>query len=374
MTVLLLLAADVHADFPAFRVHQLNPEATFTSCAAIDVDHDGKLDVVSGGWWYQAPDWKKHFLREVEMIRGRYDDYSNLPLDVNGDGWTDIISANYRSETLYWIEHPGAKLGPWTAHVIEKPGPMETARLFDIDGDGWLDVLPNGTQFSAWWELVTEPTAGDKPAFRWARHELPSELAAHGVGFGDIDGDGRGDLVSPAGWMKAPEDPRRGRWLWQPEFRLHRDGSIPMLVFDVDDDGDNDIVYGRGHQTGLYWVEQVRGAASHPNPLSQGEGTKRRWVRHAIDTSWSQAHSLMLGDMDNDGRIELIAGKRFLGHDGRDLGEWDPMVIYSYTFERDPRTWTRNTITTNDAAGFDLDPKLADMDGDGDLDILGATR
>lgn len=358
----LLLAAAAQAEFPAFRVHQLNPEATFTSCAAVDVDHDGKLDVISGGWWYQAPDWKKHFLREVETIRGRYDDYSNLPLDVNGDGWTDIISANYRSETLYWIEHPGAKLGPWTAHVIEKPGPMETARLFDIDGDGRLDILPNGTQFAAWWELITEPTAVGPASFRWTRHELPSELAAHGVGFGDIDGDGRGDLVSPAGWMKSPEDPRRGRWLWQPEFHLHRDGSIPMLVFDVDADGDNDLVYGRGHQTGLYWVEQVR------------EASARRWVRHAIDTSWSQAHSLMLGDVDNDGRIDLVAGKRFLGHDGRDLGEWDPMVIYAYTFDPRLRTWTRNTITSNDAAGFDLDPKLTDIDGDGDLDIIGATR
>ena len=78
--------------------------------AVIDVNNDGKLDIVSGGFWYEAPAWKKHFLREVEVIRGRFDDYSNLEVDVNADGWTDIVSVNYRSKSLFWIEHPGEKI------------------------------------------------------------------------------------------------------------------------------------------------------------------------------------------------------------------------------------------------------------------------
>ncbi len=349
------------AEGPAFLRHDLNLESTYSACAAVDVNRDGKLDVVSGGWWYEAPTWERHFLRDVEMIRGRYDDYSNLPLDVNGDGWTDLVSANYRSETLYWIEHPGESLGPWTAHVIEKPGAMETGRLADVDGDGQLDVLPNAVKFAAWWEVV-RPESSEGPRFRWVRHDLPDQAAAHSIGFGDVDGDGRGDVVTPRGWLAAPEDRRQGTWDWHPDFRLHGDCGIPILVFDVDGDGDNDLIWGRGHRIGLYWMEQL------------AEDNAARWVQHAIDTSWSQAHSLLLADVDGDGRSELIAGKRYMGHDGRDPGEYDPLVIYWYDFLPETRTWQRGVISSGGPAGVGLDPKAVDLDGDGDMDVLAAGR
>lgn len=356
---LMLVTSALSADAagPQFRRHVIDADSTYAACAVVDVDRDGQLDVISGGWWYQGPDWKRHFLREVEEIRGRFDDYSNLPLDVNADGWTDYVSANYRSKTIYWIEHPGRKLGPWTTHTVARPGPSETARLVDVDGDGQFDLLPNGTKFAAWWEVVRSPQTDGRP-FRWVRHELPDKLAGHGIGFGDIDGDGRYDLVGPRGWAKAPKDRRRDRWQWFPEFELHRDGSIPILVYDVDADGDSDIAWGRGHGTGLYWMEQTS---------ANGE---RTWIFHAIDTSWSQPHSLLLGDLDQDGRSELIAGKRYLGHDGKDLGEYDPMIVCSYGFLPASRSWQRTILSIGKHVGFGLDPKLADLDADGDLDIV----
>jgi dienelactone hydrolase len=367
-TLILLLSAlphTTHAGQPQFRLHVLNAESTYSACAAVDVNRDGKLDVVGGGWWYEAPHWTPHFVRDVEVIRGRYDDYSNLPMDVDGDGWSDLVSANYRSAKIYWIEHPGEKLGPWATHEIAAPGPSETARLVDVDADGRLDLLPNGTSYAAWWELVREE-AGGRAGIQWVRHELPKELAAHGIGFGDVDGDGRGDLVGPRGWFQAPEDRRNGTWQWHKEFELHRDACIPILVFDVDGDGDNDVVWSRAHSTGLYWYEQVRHGGEAQGP--------RRWVLHAIDTSSSQAHALLFGDLDNDGQPEVVAGKRYLGHDGRDLGEYDPMIISAYTFQRDTKTWRRNVISVGGAAGFGLDPKLVDLDADGDLDIIGPGR
>ena len=353
-----LVAAQTAAlRLPKFRRHVLNDTSAFSACTVFDVDHDGDLDIFSGGFWYEAPDWKRHTVREVENIRGRFDDYSNLPLDVNGDGWMDVISVNYRSQSLYWVEHPGATLGVWKKHVIDTPGSSETGRLADVDGDGDLDVLPNGTKFSGWWELRSRQTK------QWVRHALPEELAAHGIGFGDIDGDGRGDLICPNGWAAAPSDRRAGRWLFHREFQLHRDGSIPILVQDVDEDGDNDIVWGRGHNIGLYWLEQQK----------QRSG-KRDWKFHVIDSSWSQPHSLLWGDVNGDGQDDLIAGKRYRGHDGKDPGETDPLAVYWYSFNKRSQTWNRGLISSGAQAGFDLDPEAIDIDGDGDLDIVGAAQ
>lgn len=339
-----------------FRRQIINADSTYSACTVLDVNGDGKLDIVCGGLWYEAPSWQPHFVREVEEIRGRFDDYSSLPLDVNADGLIDLVSANYRSESIYWVQNPGPHSPEgkaWERHVVETPGPMETARLFDIDGDGRMDILPNGTKFAAWWDV--EPGVIPK----WQRYELPEELAGHGVGAGDINGDGRLDIVGARGWAEAPEDPRTGRWIFHQEFLLGPDASIPILVKDVDADGDNDLIWGRGHHFGLYWMEQLR-----------GENGERTWIRHAIDTSWSQAHSLMWADLNGDGPAELIAGSRFMGHDGKDTGEYDPQTVCSYRFQLATRTWERTLISQGHGIGFGLDPKVADLDADGDLDLL----
>ena len=143
-----------NADEVAFRRHAINTESEFGSCAAIDVNRDGRLDIVSGGFWYAAPDWSKQTAREVELIRGRYDDYSNLPLDVDGDGLTDLVSVNYRSRSLYWVAQPRAPSGVWQKHVIDTPGPSETGRLADVNSDGRLDVLPNDTDIEAGYDML----------------------------------------------------------------------------------------------------------------------------------------------------------------------------------------------------------------------------
>ena len=352
------LVSPLSAGELSFRRHDVNLDSTFPAAAAIDVNQDGRLDIVSGGWWYEAPTWKQHFLRDVQEIRGRYDDYSNLPFDVNGDGRLDLISANYRSESIFWIENKGTDV--WPTHQVATPGHMETGQLYDIDGDGRLDLLPAGKEFAAWWSI----DSSTKPASDgWTRHDLPPQVMGHGIGFGDVNADGRGDIIGVKGWAQAPRDRRAGQWEWQPEFVLHRDASVPILVHDVDRDGDADLVWGRGHRTGLYWLEQQRDSEAASD-----------WQQHAIDTEWTQLHSLLLADLDNDGHEEVIAGKRYLGHDGRDVGEYDPMLVAAYQFDPEQRKWRRTLLDWGSRAGVDLDPKAVDLDADGDIDLLCPTR
>lgn len=369
----------VGQDAVPFARHVINAESEFSAAAAIDVNGDGRLDIVCGAWWYEAPAWTRHRLREVEQIRGRFDDYSNLPLDVDGDGDLDLISVNYRSESLFWCRNPGPTPGDtlWEKVPIDRPGRSETGRLVDINGDGRLDLLPNGTNYTGWYELTSRP---GEPV-EWRRHDLPPEVAGHGVGAGDINGDGRVDIVTPRGWAEAPEDLDQGRWRWHPDFELARDCGLPILCHDVDGDGDTDLIWARGHNVGLYWTEQIgaeESAVALPDSLSDSPVAERLsrpgWVTHAIDTSWSSGHTLMLADIDGDGVLDLVTGKRYQGHEGRDPGENDPMSVHWYRYQPESRTWRAHRVSAGGTCGIDLDSKCVDLDGDGDIDILAPTR
>ena len=150
LTAALILAPAAASAEIRFLRHDVDPKSTLSAAAAIDVDGDGRLDVVTGAQWYRAPDWKPSPVREVPFIRGRFDDYGCLPFDVDGDGRVDFLTANYRTAKVSWVRNPGP-VGPWTETVIELPGPSETGRLADVDGDGQLDLLPNGRDSAAWW-------------------------------------------------------------------------------------------------------------------------------------------------------------------------------------------------------------------------------
>jgi dienelactone hydrolase len=349
------------ADDLVFRRHVINADSEFMAAAVFDVNKDGILDIVCGGYWYEGPTWKKHFLRGVEVFGGRPDGYAHQVLDVNGDGWSDLITINWRSASLKWIEHPGPELfkeKEWKAHTIATPGASETGRLVDLLGDGTPVILPCGSNFAAWWELRRKPQPGGGTTPEWIRHDLPRELAGHGIGTGDINGDGRMDIVGRSGWAEAPKDPRTGKWIWHPDFDLDQ-ATIPILVVDVDGDGLNDIVWSRGHDYGMYWLQQTRTADN-----------QIKWIKHTIDTSVAGCHAPLWEDLDGDGRKELIMGRRYLAHEGRDPGEYDPQAIYRYQFDPKTRTWKRWLVSFNDGICFGLDPKAVDLRGDGKMGLV----
>ena len=335
-----------------FKLHTINADSRFEAAGILDVNRDGKLDIFCGGFWYEAPKWTKHFVREVKEEGDYYYDFANLPMDVDGDGWTDIANAAWHNKLVFWVRNPGEDGGPWEVIDVDAPGNMETAMAVDINGDGQLDVLPNIMSEAAWYEFHRDATAPH--GARWEKHPLPQEAAGHGLGYGDVNRDGRCDVVTPKGWLEQTAD---GAWTWRGEFELGY-ASIPILVSDVDGDGDSDILWGLGHDYGVFWLEQKQ------------SGGARSWEKHLIDDSWSQPHFLLLADLDNDGQDELLTGKRYHAHNGNDPGGNEPTCVYTYDFDRSTGHWTRHTMHEGGSVGFGINTDAADMDGDGDIDVV----
>ncbi len=333
-----------------FRSHTINSNSRFEAAGLLDVNRDGKTDIFCGGFWYEGPAWEKHFVRDVPEQSEYYYDFANLPYDVDGDGWTDIINAAWHNKTLFWLKNPGLSDQAFQVIDIDKPGNMETALLHDINGDGIQDILPAANNTPCWYEAAV---TGGKT--QWTKHELPASMKGHGMGAGDIDGDGRCDIVAPRGWLQQPA---AGAWTWHADFNLGST-SVPILTFDIDADGDTDILWGMGHGYGLYWLEQT-----------QDGQAKRTWTQHTIDDAWSQPHFPVLADLDNDGRQDLVIGKRYRAHNGKDPGSEDPKCIYWYRYDPPSKNWDKQVVHEGGDIAFGISTAIEDIDQDGDLDIV----
>lgn len=351
-----LLASAAPAQPVTFKMHTINAESRFEGAGVLDVNRDGQLDILCGGFWYEAPDWTRHFVREIDEIDNYHLTFCDLPIDVDGDGWTDTISGAWHNKRLSWIRNPGKADTPFTEITIDEPGNIETAILADINGDGQPDVLPNIFNGQpGWYEFHRDPTA--EHGVRWTQHDLPLELSGPGVGAADLNNDGRCDIVGAKGWAEQPAD-KTAPWIWHAEFDLE-DPSIPILIHDVDQDGDPDLIWGMGHKYGVYWLEQ-----------QQDDTGNRTWTKHEIDTSWSQAHVVLLGDLDGDGQQELVTGKRYYAHNGNDPGGKEPRCLYWYDFNPTTKKWRRHTIHEGGPAGIGTSAQLTDIDNDGDPDLI----
>lgn len=332
----------------------IDPGANET-CAIADVDGDGSPDIVSGTHWYKSPNWKKYQMREIPFMNNYFDNFADYALDVNLDGRPDIISGCWFRKQIAWYENPGVPGRLWEEHIIDIPGNVETILMVDLDMDGIPDILPNvlgEAKKIAWYKTIPGPNP------EWQKIEIGEHGRGHGIGYGDVNGDGRIDIITPSGWYEAPADPVKGEWLWHPEFSLEST-SVPIAAYDVNGDGLADLIWGAGHRYGLYWEEQKLNA----------DGS-RSWIRHEIDSSWSQSHTLTLADLDGDGVMELITGKRLFAHNENDPGALDPSCLYWYKLNRKDCTWTRHVIDEATKVGGGMQICVVDMFGKGKLDIV----
>jgi hypothetical protein len=334
---------------------------TYESVGVFDVNGDGHPDIVSGAFWYQGPEFiQRHFIAEVKRVGEYWDDFLTIPLDVNGDGKIDFITGGWFGETLRWFENPGIKSN-WKEHSIDETGNIETARGWDIDGDGTIEIFPNNPGYPLKYYKL-EKNADGKGASRFTKFEV-AETQGHGLGFGDINGDGRSDLIVNNGWLEAPSDLQKGKWVLHPEFDLG-DAGVPILVEDVNSDGLNDLIVGQGHSYGLDWYEQKIDQLG-----------KRSWIKHPIDPFNSQFHTMEWVDIDGDGISELITGKRYRAHNGKDPGANDPFGLYYYKWNGE--SFTKNIISygaADQGSGTGIYFSIEDLRGTGRKDIIVAGK
>ncbi|MBI4582329.1 MAG: VCBS repeat-containing protein, partial [Planctomycetes bacterium] len=242
-------------------------------------------------------------------------------------------------------------------HEIDKPGNIETVRYWDVDGDGRVEVVPNAADKIVVYKLVRD--AAGKPAGKFEKTQLHQGGIGHGLGYGDINGDGRGDFVGVGGWLECPKEGLKGQWAWHPEFKFGMT-SVPILVYDVDEDDLADLIFGAGHPYGLWWYKQGKDADG-----------KRGWTKNDIDPDRSQYHDMTLADVDNDGKPELVTGKRYRAHNGRDPGASDPIGVYYFKIDRGRfRRVTLDYGPADKTAGMGLFFWVADVDGNGWKDIV----
>jgi len=327
-----------------------------------DLNKDGKMDIVAGAFWYEAPNWTKHEVYKpgkFDFNTGYSDSFLNHVMDVDQDGWLDYIRVDFPGEAAVWYQNPKNSGEHWKAFPLYPSVGNESPLFVDVDGDGRVDLLCNDSKGNKMVWLESPKTKG---ATDWTVHVISdvkdrgTHQFTHGLGFGDVNKDGRKDVVIRHGWWEAPADPKQSNWAWH-AADLGEDAS-QMYVMDLDKDGDMDVISSSAHAYGIWWHEQVVDASGGVT-----------WKHHEILKTFSQTHGLGLVDMNKDGNPDLVTGKRFWAHQGHDPGEREPAVLYWFEYKPGKvPSWTPHLIDSDSGNG--LQTNAMDMNKDKLIDIV----
>ena len=347
-----------------------------------DFNNDGKLDVAAGRNWYAAPDFVPRPLRLLEDWNGYAESNGDFAFDVDGDGLTDVISGSFIPTEVNWYRNPGLE-GLETGALWEKQllvdtqeSRNESQHLGDLDGDGvpewvvnsWAKNVPMlawkfGKEEREFTVKKGKKEVTEKRTVPTLKRFIINDTGnGHGSAFGDINGDGRLDILCGLGWYEQPADGAFAQqWTFHADWDIH--SSNPCVIVDVNQDGKNDIIWGNAHNFGLYWWEQT----------GKDEDGKITWKDHLIDDTFSQPHCLHMADLDGDGKDELVTGKRVYAHNGKDPGGKMQPCLYYYTIDGKAGKFTRHTINEG-RVGSGLQIRTVDLNGDGRLDIAVAGK
>jgi sugar lactone lactonase YvrE len=345
-----------------------------------DLNNDGRNDVIAGDVWYESPKtltepWSIHEIRKPGNFvagKGYSNSFANYAYDIDGDGWQDAIIVGFPGDPFHWYKNPGAKkTGHWKAHEIWHSICNESPDFVDITGDRKPEFV-FGSQPEAQMGFTVIPKKEDRQK-KWSFHAISKKGEPHkngtfkyyhGLGYGDLNNDGRSDVLIAHGWWEQPENPTGGEWKFHP-YALGTDGVNPQRLADIhvedlDLDGDNDVIGSSAHAHGIWWFENV------------GSNKSPQFKAHVIDQSFSQTHAMEFADVDGDGQRDIITGKRFFAHNGGDPGARDPSMMFWYEINRTKGKqpeFTKHEIVAGRDTGIGTQFLSLDFDGDGDLDI-----
>ena len=374
------------ADEAKFERVMLDSTFRAEGVAVGDFNKDGQLDVAAGDVWYAAPDWKMTRFRQplsqqqkptdaYDGSKGYSNCFASFTYDLNRDGWDDIIVVGYPGDPFYWYENPQKQkdAADWKAHEIWHSACNETVLFTDLTGDGQPELVL-GSQPERQMGYLTIPTAENCHA-KWKftpisepgnENENGTFKYYHGLGTGDVNSDGRPDLIIPHGWWEAPEKRDAALWTFHPLPLSKNNQGAPLpasniYAMDLDLDGDNDLIMSSAHAFGIWWFE---------NP---GNGSAEPFKYHLIDESFSQTHALALVDLVGKDKPALVTGKRYFAHMGSDPGEFQPVVMYWFDIERtkgQPPRFVKHEIEAGKDTGVGTQFTVIDFNKDGRLDLV----
>ncbi|MDG2385114.1 MAG: FG-GAP-like repeat-containing protein [Pirellulaceae bacterium] len=349
---------------------QLSPHFFSEGATVGDFDRDGDLDIASGPWWYEGPDWKqKHQFYAQDAIdpHGYSNNFFAFTEDLNADGWDDILVYGFPGEDASWYENPRGANRFWPHHKVLEGLDNESPTFVDINGDGRREIVCSVDGFFGYAEVNR-----DDPALPWKFVRISDKSAGgkftHGLGVGDVNGDGRLDLLEKNGWWEQPAGKAK---LWKQHKVAFGEGhgSSQIFAYDVDGDRDHDVVCSlNAHGFGLAWFENL-GSQQFKRHLIMGAKPSD----NDYGICFSQLHAMQLADVDGDGLKDIVTGKRYWAHGPRgDVQSRHPAVVYWFQLQRDRAgesvRWIPRQIDDDSGVGMEVD--VVDVNGDNLPDVL----
>ncbi|MFT3750111.1 MAG: VCBS repeat-containing protein [Agriterribacter sp.] len=358
-----------------FKKHIITKDFISEGVAVGDVNNDGKIDILAGPSWFEAPGWEKHDIDtfKVYPVKTGYSrSFLNHTLDVNQDGWIDLIVMDFPGLSADWYENPGARGGYWKKHRVYDHVGNESPAFKDVDGDGRDDIICADSKTNQVIWLQAPVAKGDTTWKRYTvgqRNVLGTDIQGHGLGFGDINKDGKKDIIVKDGWWEGPADVKQPNWIFHPAD-IGEDCS-QMQVIDVNADGLPDIVSASAHRYGIWW---------HPQYKDEDGNI---WFDHyTISFSTSQTHATELADFNGDGNPDLVTGKRYFSHLERlnpsnrttiDPGTYEKAMLYWFELTPGKKPyWTEHEI--DDDSGVGINIVAQDINNDKKPDIIIANK
>jgi hypothetical protein len=365
-----------------FRLQKLMPYYYSFSAAAADVDRDGNVDIVSGPFIFYGPDFTKAREFYAAQTFNPSTDFSpnwvSFAGDFTGDGWPDVLVSSTGNSKLY--VNPQGEARRWNVYDNPIPGASEIVVAKDIDGDGKPELV-----FGAQGAMRYAKPDPAHPNGPWLVTQISEAgtYTAHGVGAGDINGDGRVDILNPYGWWEQPAKGTEGLWKYHPQAfgrasGRGSEGGAEMAIYDVNGDGLNDVVTSlQAHVFGLAWFEQKRdasGAISFVQHMIADDYS----TKNAGDVTFSEPHGSTSADMDGDGIPDFIVGKRYFSHHESflDPDPYGAPVVYVYRTVRNPKApggaeFVPELVHNQSGAGSQI--LAVDLNKDGVMDLVTST-